>query len=418
LALFPVSESRNRGAKLSQEHRYVEVDALRGIAALTVLFYHVLGHRVVIVFGAAEQPRGIFDRLTIDAVVSAIVTTILNGSAAVVLFFVISGFVLAASIEKTPIPTPSAYLSFLVRRLFRLMPGVWLSLGVMIAIFCYYNAMPPPFTTTPMPSLWTIINAFWLGDGIFAVNAPLWSIRIELVISAMFPALVLVNWLGGRIGSFVIALMLTVMTWRGDLPNWFLFLLAFQLGIMLPTFGAPMIRVVPLRLRPWILLIVFSIFSGSLNMMRLQIWDERIWIVIKSVTAFYILSHIVYGPQIRFLRSSWAQQLGKMSFGIYLFHGPLMFVGISFWFGLLPNGFASQTVAFGCLVLIGVLPATLLLAWASYEWVERPCIRWGRLLAATVLRLDPHWNIRALIYFPRVPSPVARLKFYAPTRPR
>jgi peptidoglycan/LPS O-acetylase OafA/YrhL len=141
---------------LTQQHRYAEVDALRGIAALSVLIYHVVGHRVSIVFGAAEQPRGIFDPLTIDAVVSAIVTTIFDGSAAVVLFFVISGFVLAASLERTPRPTPATYLGFMLRRLFRLMPAVWFSLGVMIAILCYYNAMPP---------LWTMINAFWLGDG-------------------------------------------------------------------------------------------------------------------------------------------------------------------------------------------------------------------------------------------------------------
>jgi peptidoglycan/LPS O-acetylase OafA/YrhL len=365
---------------LSRQHRYAEVDALRGIAAMSVLIYHVVGHRFSIVFGAAEQPRGIFDPLTIDAVVSAIVTTIFDGSAAVVLFFVISGFVLAASLEKTPLPTSATYLGFMLRRLFRLMPAVWLSLGVMMAILCYYNAMPP---------LWTMINAFWLGDGIFALNQPLWNIRVELAISAVFPLLLFANWLGGRRDSLTLALVLTVMTWYGDLPNLFLYLLAFQLGIMLPGFGAPMIRAVPPRMRIWLFAIAFAIFSASFNLMRLGVWDELIWLVIKSFAAFYILSHVVYGPQMKFLHSGWARQLGNISFGIYLFHGPLMFVVFSVLHGWLPAEFMSQTVSFGCVALIGVLPATLLLAWVSYRWVERPCIRWGRSLAETVPRLSP-----------------------------
>jgi peptidoglycan/LPS O-acetylase OafA/YrhL len=355
---------------LTRQHRYAEVDALRGIAALSVLIYHVVGHRVSIVFGAAEQPRGIFDPLTIDAVVSAIVTTIFDGSAAV----------LAASLERTPRPTPATYLGFMLRRLFRLMPAVWFSLGVMIAILCYYNAMPP---------LWTMINAFWLGDGIFALNQPLWSIRVELAISAVFPLLLFANWLGGRRGSLALAIVLTVMTWYGDLPNLFLYLLAFQLGIMLPGFGAPMIRAVPPRMRIWLFAVAFAIFSVSFNLMRLGVWDELIWLVIKSFAAFYILSHVVYGPQMKFLHSDWARQLGNISFGIYLFHGPLMFVAFSVLHGWLPTEFMSQTVSFGCVALAGVLPATLLLAWVSYRWVERPCIRWGRSLAEAVPRLSP-----------------------------
>jgi peptidoglycan/LPS O-acetylase OafA/YrhL len=365
---------------LPQKHRYAEVDALRGIAAMSVLIYHVVGHRVSIVFGAAEQPRGIFDPLTTDAVLSAIVTTIFDGSAAVVLFFVISGFVLAASLEKTPIPTPAAYLGFVVRRLLRLMPAVWFSLAVMIAILWYFNAMPP---------LEKMANAFWLGDGIFALNQPLWSIRVELAVSAVFPLLLFVNWLGGRRGSLVLALVLTNMTWYGDLSDQFLYLLAFQLGIMLPGFGAPMIRAVPPRMRIWLLALALAIFCASLNLLRLHVWDELIWLVIKSFTAFYILSHVVYASQMRFLLSGWAQQLGKISFGVYLFHGPLMFAAFSVLHGWVPAEFKMQTVPFGCVALAGVLPATLLLAWVSYRWVEQPCIRWGRSLAEAVPRLHP-----------------------------
>jgi len=392
---------------LSQQHRYAEVDALRGIAALTVLVYHVVGHRVVMVIGAAEQPRGILDPLTIDAVLSAIVTTMFDGSAAVVLFFVISGFVLAVSLENAPVPTPSAYLAFMVRRLFRLMPAVWLSLCVMIAILYYFNAMP---------SAWTMVNALWLGDGIGGLNAPLWSIRVELAISAVFPLLVLFNLLGGHLGSLAIALVLTIMTWRGKFTGASLYLLAFQLGIMLPAFGSSMIRAVPPAMRFRLLVIVFVIFSGSLNLLRLHIWDGMTWLVIQSVTAFYILAHVVYGRQMRFLHSNWAQQLGKLSFGIYLFHGPLMFAVISLVYGFLPTEFIAQTVAFGCVVLIGVLPATLLLAWASYEWVERPCIRWGRSFAAFVpRRLNLH------LAFGSISSGSLhewRVKFHAPGRLR
>jgi peptidoglycan/LPS O-acetylase OafA/YrhL len=287
---------------------------------------------------------------------------------------------LAASLEKTPIPTPTAYLAFMVRRLFRLMPAVWFSLAVMIAILWYFHAVPP---------LWTLTNAFWLGDGIFALNQPLWSIRVELAVSAVFPVLLFANWLGGRRSSLALAAVLTAVAWRGGLSDRFVYLLAFQLGIMLPGFGAPMIRAVPRGMRLWLLAIAFAIFSASLNLLRLHIWDQLIWLVIQSFTAFYILSHVVYASQMRFLHSGWAQQLGKLSFGIYLFHGPLMFLVLSLLHGWLPADFMSQTVPFGCVALVGVLPATLLLAWISYRWVEQPCIRTGRTLAETLPRLNP-----------------------------
>jgi peptidoglycan/LPS O-acetylase OafA/YrhL len=66
-----------------------------------------------------------------------------------------------------------------------------------------------------------------------------------------------------------------------------------------------------------------------------------------------------------------------------------MFAAFSVLHGWVPAEFKMQTVPFGCVALAGVLPATLLLAWVSYRWVEQPCIRWGRSLAEAVPRLHP-----------------------------
>ena len=77
-----------------KKHNFLpRIESLRGIAAVTVVGYHVGNH-----FG--DLPRA----GDLDAVAFRMFMGISNGMGAVVAFFVLSGFVLARSLENNPDP--------------------------------------------------------------------------------------------------------------------------------------------------------------------------------------------------------------------------------------------------------------------------------------------------------------------------
>src|SRR5690349_19460397 len=108
-------------------HRSASLDGLRGIAALAVVVYHA-----VLVFDVTAVPRvlltplyaipGWYDRG------AAIVLAAFNGYAAVLLFFVISGAVLAASLQRAPVLGLGAAAGFCARRVLRIYPMLLLAL--------------------------------------------------------------------------------------------------------------------------------------------------------------------------------------------------------------------------------------------------------------------------------------------------
>lgn len=110
--------------------RYVALDGLRGIAALTVVMSHFFGMipDMPLYFKAlAQTPLHIF----------------WDGAAAVDLFFVLSGFCVAlpyvANNERKIRAIP-----FVIRRGFRLYPAYLAALVVCFVLKSYYICPPPP----------------------------------------------------------------------------------------------------------------------------------------------------------------------------------------------------------------------------------------------------------------------------------
>ncbi|MGH6737905.1 MAG: acyltransferase family protein, partial [Bradyrhizobium sp.] len=83
------------------------IESLRGLAALTVALMHVT------MSWFTAQPRGILDEVGLKAI-----KAVGNGFGAVVAFFVISGFVLARSLDRDFSAT-----RFASARIFRLFPA-------------------------------------------------------------------------------------------------------------------------------------------------------------------------------------------------------------------------------------------------------------------------------------------------------
>ena len=91
---------------------------MRGIAALTVVAYHVHGQ-------FSDTPSTGWDTAAF-----AVLKGFSNGIGAVVAFFVISGFVLARSLEANPDP-----LRFFRNRLFRLFPAAVAVVALVLAFW-------------------------------------------------------------------------------------------------------------------------------------------------------------------------------------------------------------------------------------------------------------------------------------------
>lgn len=135
--------------------RFEEIDALRGLAALAVLGFHYL----------VLYPR-IFDP-TIP-----IPPLIVHGEYGVELFFVISGFVIFLTLERT-----ADVRTFALARFSRLYPVYWAALAL---TFLVTRAWPIPgsgLTTTELLANLTMFGGFF---GVPYVDSAYWSLTVEL----------------------------------------------------------------------------------------------------------------------------------------------------------------------------------------------------------------------------------------------
>jgi peptidoglycan/LPS O-acetylase OafA/YrhL len=99
--------------------------------------------------------------------------------------------------------------------------------------------------------------------------------------------------------------------------------------------------------------------------------------LVASVGAVAIL-YAGLGSRSRLLRSDWVVWLGKISYGLYMLH----FIGLLFMIDLLHPRWGWTLLATKALGLA----LTVLLAWASYRWVESPFLRWKDRFATVLSR--------------------------------
>lgn len=152
---------------MGPSHRFIALDALRGAAALAVLFYHL---RSVQVAGHSAIATGGFA----------------SGYLAVDLFFLLSGFVISHA-YGTRLGRTLSFRDFVVVRFIRLQPviaiGTLLGLAFLLAqrilglpgapgLFAIATSLPPNLLLLPN------LLVPW---GIFLLNPPAWSLFYELL---------------------------------------------------------------------------------------------------------------------------------------------------------------------------------------------------------------------------------------------
>ena len=341
------------------------IDALRGLAALLVLWLHVANYYRTLSPETAAHVRWLND----------FVSAIDIGRIGVVVFFLISGFVIPFSIRPE---RGAPVASFAIRRVFRIFPAYWLSLPLAAYVF-YWMAgaafgpgeflanvtLLQPLFGAPYAEgvYWTLVvelGFYALCIGLLLAKS-LYSARRIALLSAALAAIhlfgIFMIWIGKpalTVGEAFWALNLSVMLWgtlyRLDTRDDRLATCAF-----------------------WGLGILYSLVLPVAAML--------VGKPLPSYTVSYALAFIVFIAGTRFVRieTRLGDWLGRISYSIYLFH-PIVFQPIYWWLMAQPADSAWRTQHLA--VYLGLNVAlTLVVASLVFRFVERPMIRLGHRLA-------------------------------------
>lgn len=335
--------------------RLVEVDALRGVAALAVVLFHYTTR-----FTDLFQPGA----------PSAV--SFPGGHYGVNLFFIISGFVIFMTLEKTARP-----LDFVVSRFSRLFPAYWAAIFLTVSI-CHLLGLPGKLvsTGTALANMAMLHGLFGVGhvDGVY------WTLEVELLFYCGMLLLYRLKWLDRlhfalfallflRLGYYMLARWFSI-----DLP-WIIFRLAilqylpwFALGISIYLATN---RRGPHRWRVPALTSAMAIAT---------LWVcESTFVAVLAVglaTAVFLAARGNL-PILRLRPLVW---LGTVSYPLYLLHEN---IGWAIQLRLRSIGVPLE------LTILIALAASLLLAGQLTRWVEQPAMRWIRSRYRNRARLTP-----------------------------
>jgi peptidoglycan/LPS O-acetylase OafA/YrhL len=376
----------------SSGRRFHELDAVRGIASMSVVLLHFHDFWI----SNTSTHLAIWKRVTL-----LFLAPLYAGQEAVILFFVLSGFVLSLPYHRG---RQQPYFRYLIRRILRIYGpyGFALVLGIAGAAFWHHY----PYYSQWGRGAWSVpVNFTLVEQHIVFLGAydwtrydfVIWSLIYEIRISIIFPLLILVTvWLGVP-GSLLFGLLLssTVLVLIPnvcylDLSAWYSFISTlhyiafFLIGIVLSSRLGSFRRwwMVSSRAGHWAVALgsIIGYTYGQIIVMivvthmqhhpaKLLTWIVIIaqWINAIGAAGIIIVSLNATLVQ-RLLSSGPARFFGQISYSLYLIHPIVLLTLIYISAGRLP---------IWLLFIVYVLFAPLL-AWIFCVAVEERFILWSR----------------------------------------
>lgn len=340
--------------------RFLALDGLRGLAALTVLLHHI-----VLVSPVVDSLRSVGPDPAGSPLFWLATYTPLHlfwaGSEAVYVFFILSGFVLALPFLREKQPTWRGYYP---KRLVRLYIPVWGSILLAVAA-----AWAVPRVSHANASEWTalhtepfnVLRDSVLLAGTDALNSPLWSLQWELLFSLLLPAYL---FLGRKLGKYWIVgaggLLLGIGAGSVLHVQALIFMPMFGIGVLLAmqqdalrTWSDNLGRVA------WLAVMALATVLLTSNWVLPGIPGSTSMAAAGATLIVFLF--LYWRPAVTigtFMPVQWA---GSRSFSLYLVHEPII-VAIAF---------ATQAVH-PLLVAAIAVPLSLAVAELFYRAVERP----------------------------------------------
>ena len=290
------------------------------------------------------------------------------------IFFVLSGYVLASSLAGSNFSLESIG-RFYARRFFRIYPAIF-AVSVLSAVYLLvlHSQIPTPGASHwyrsayragfPSPEGFALSLAGWRNELI----PPLWTVRIEIFGSLAMPALAYL--VKANLGLPLIAAT-TALSFAAPASNW-THLVCFALG----GYAAHLAPRFKCRANIAVL-ICSALFMYFIRLIE-PAWQFEandgalIPTVIESVSAAFVVVNIA-ALDISFLRSKQLIWLGDISYSVYLVH----FVILSCWAKLIGHTPFEAEIKVP-LLMIATLLTTLPIAHYCYRFIELPGIALGK----------------------------------------
>ncbi|MFD0587828.1 acyltransferase family protein [Paenibacillus sp. GCM10027627] len=375
---------------MSSKVRIDELDSVRGLAALSVVFSHI----------AILIPSFFLERFN---------NTPLHffwlGHESVILFFILSGFVLSLPFQNNRI-SPLGYVNYLVRRVFRILIPAAVSMAIVLILISTLNPQGLNGISEWGNSIWTnslntveIVKQLILLQEIDSMqfNPVLWSLVHEMRISIIFPLVLLLMFKFNLIRRIAVVILIPITffvayvvglkvfnyditKFSGGYSSYILtphYLAFFTLGSILAKYRES-IKEIYMRLN---LIVKFTLVvvglvlymynwlilpdNSLLHMFIFNDWSIAIGgsiFIVVSMNSVVMKRVLLFNP---------VHYIGKISYSIYLYHLIMMLTML-----YVLNGMFSVPV-----ILLMSVPVTLIVSAIMYHLIEVPSMRLGKILS-------------------------------------
>lgn len=376
------------------------LDGLRGLAALYVLLFHVI---------ADGQPQFMTD--------SILINLLRFGREAVVVFIVLSGFVLALPISRSPqLKLSGGCRSFFKRRARRILPAYYAALFLLPVYLLGveglkhltgagvdWNRLADLFISADMVSHLFMLHIF-SSDWFISINPVLWSLAVEWWIYFIFALVLLPIWrhfgvIQAALFSVGLGLMPTALLLLGGAMIFFGAHLLGAFGLGMVSAGLLFEDQYADQLASWrthliiVAAVAVIVFVGLVVYMpTIHSQEETSWVldlltaVVSAISILLIASAKLYPPATfsitrlagQILEAPPLTILGQFSYSIYLTH-LVVWAIVSITLNLDPVkhviSFSLDPMLWRILVLI---PLLLVCAYGFYLLFEKPFLNQRR----------------------------------------